>query len=1054
MSSLRVPTRAGAATPPSQLPPSPSSAGGADGASVASNSPPPLSPPPTFVQPFESDSGEVHAADAAAAAAVEAGGPYAAAPSTHAGGRGGAPRARVVSPLAETSSNVHTSATTSRGSASAPKASPGLGAEYPSASYPPHHAGTASARGPALVFPPPPAPSSSSPSHPHHPHLPLAPSVTLPAVPLPHTDVIDVRAGDRGWRNIPDAVRDAVASLVDTSRALAHGQHALAAAVGRRAGHAETSAALATRAGTDQLAALTRYIQTDVLRRLDSPCPAHATANRTASALTARVAQLEAVVEAQDKALGAAARETAALKARLEKRGGPGALVTAEGLEARLAELVASLPSRASVEAAARETAEGALAGKADVETVRAACNDIEVLADAVDGLRDAAERVGLVGGGAAAGGGGAKGGGAKGDPLGAFPPAFRSSLLVAVSAAAKDHVASLQGQVEALASRVDSLWGGVGAPTSKGGMGGGSAHAHSHAHAGDGGSASALAAKGGPLHAAADAAVRSRMASLTLAVERQISTLRTDVEGRVRRDVEELREELSAALRNKAGKGDLARAASARPTAEAVRDMVRADVGPLEAGLRRKADAADVGVLQRNLLTLEATVAQLALGEAGAEANAAAAVLLAGGAALGGGGPTDQPPPSSSTTSTLAHTVASTAAMRASIQALAARVEELRTAALSSVASAEARLRAEVAAAAEAAEAGVQRALAASVPARVAEIMAAAGPPVSLMELDAVRERADEAAARADAATNAVAAAAAAGSTSRVAGGRAGMPLPAQLPAPPAALVSASAPPMGRWVWKNRRLSPYSGGAGAGGGGGALDSSSFLSQSFLSERTGGGASAARAMGLVVWDVQAANTAPDAFLWAGAPSPVPPAPSLGSPDPLSLLPDAERAVLVAVRPGLYRVSIGFFALVPPMLTLLVDGQPALSLTLPAMVGGGGGEGGVGAGGNVLLAGDVTVDSEAAGLLEEPAHAAAAAAGAAATSGAQPVVAAVPLSAGAAVVCGGGLVLHRHPAGSVAGVSATHFLALPARAKVSVVFAGQVKGQGFVELQKL
>jgi hypothetical protein len=48
----------------------------------------------------------------------------------------------------------------------------------------------------------------------------------------------------------------------------------------------------------------------------------------------------------------------------------------------------------------------------------------------------------------------------------------------------------------------------------------------------------------------------------------------------------------------------------------------------------------------------------------------------------------------------------------------------------------------------------------------------------------------------------------------------------------------------------------------------------------------------------------------------------------------------------------------------------------------------------------------------------------------------------------------GPLLHRHPAGSVAGASLTHFLALPAFAEISVLYSGHTKGQGFLEITKL
>jgi len=48
----------------------------------------------------------------------------------------------------------------------------------------------------------------------------------------------------------------------------------------------------------------------------------------------------------------------------------------------------------------------------------------------------------------------------------------------------------------------------------------------------------------------------------------------------------------------------------------------------------------------------------------------------------------------------------------------------------------------------------------------------------------------------------------------------------------------------------------------------------------------------------------------------------------------------------------------------------------------------------------------------------------------------------------------GVVLHRHPAGSVAGLSSVQFLALPPKATVSVLYDGEEMGQAYLELEKI
>lgn len=97
------------------------------------------------------------------------------------------------------------------------------------------------------------------------------------------------------------------------------------------------------------------------------------------------------------------------------------------------------------------------------------------------------------------------------------------------------------------------------------------------------------------------------------------------------------------------------------------------------------------------------------------------------------------------------------------------------------------------------------------------------------------------------------------------------------------------------------------------------------------------------------------------------------------------------ATVVTVKPGLYRISVGVFAARVPALTLMVDGSPVVST---ADVGGADGSGGA------------TV------------------------------------------------VVHRHPAGSVAGVSLVQFLSLPGKASVGVLFDGEARGQGFLEVRKI
>ncbi|KAA0177138.1 hypothetical protein FNF27_01468 [Cafeteria roenbergensis] len=159
--------------------------------------------------------------------------------------------------------------------------------------------------------------------------------------------------------------------------------------------------------------------------------------------------------------------------------------------------------------------------------------------------------------------------------------------------------------------------------------------------------------------------------------------------------------------------------------------------------------------------------------------------------------------------------------------------------------------------------------------------------------------------------------------------------------------------------------------------------------------------------GLVPWEHEAENTDEEALVWEGSGS----------------------TRVVAARPGLYRCCVGMFSGRAPVVTILVDGSPVVTCAPGAAADaskrlGASGRGAGSPGRSRLGASTASVTAAMA--------AAAAAAGA-------------PQS---------GVTLHRHPVGSVAGLSLVQFLALPQRAAVSVMFEGEVRGQGFLELKKL
>jgi hypothetical protein len=149
-----------------------------------------------------------------------------------------------------------------------------------------------------------------------------------------------------------------------------------------------------------------------------------------------------------------------------------------------------------------------------------------------------------------------------------------------------------------------------------------------------------------------------------------------------------------------------------------------------------------------------------------------------------------------------------------------------------------------------------------------------------------------------------------------------------------------------GRWIWKTRMSRAVSG----------LDSR---------------------FRVVCFDVAALNTAPEGLKWSA---------------------ESGGDEIVAVKSGLYRVSLGFFAAAPPSLALIVDDFVAFTALPPAL----------------------RKSDDNAALPSVPEYASSS------------------------------IVLHSHPCGSVAGVSVTQYVALPSSARLSVAYAGENRGQGCVD----
>eukprot|EP00899_Mesostigma_viride_P021531 jgi/Mesvir1/2937/Mv14002-RA.1 len=137
----------------------------------------------------------------------------------------------------------------------------------------------------------------------------------------------------------------------------------------------------------------------------------------------------------------------------------------------------------------------------------------------------------------------------------------------------------------------------------------------------------------------------------------------------------------------------------------------------------------------------------------------------------------------------------------------------------------------------------------------------------------------------------------------------------------------------VGRWIWKNGRTRPGS-------------------------------------NAVPWNIQSVNTDPENYLW-----------------------EKDKSSIVAVAPGLYEVTFGFFTRKKPTVQLLVNGEPVLSAVNAASY----------------------VLHHSSGRLTS---------------------------------------VGRHPAGNIAGLTLIDFLALPPRARVAITYVGEENGEGFLSLKKL
>jgi hypothetical protein len=808
----------------------------------------------------------------------------------------------------------------------------------------------------------------------------------------------------RRWKNIPDPVRDAFVAMAAFCTQLAQATQTASVALQKKADATFVSEALAARASNEQLTELARFVQKDVMGRLDGPCAGHGTLQKTQMQLSSRMGALEAVVSAQDTLIQHLQRELHEVqKARAREGEAVSAAVRAH-VEAALAQATAPL-------AAAQGRLEAALRAKAEMGGLELVVRDLHKLDAGLQARPTREEAAGIA----------------------------EERASAAAAAATTSLRLSTQQTVDGCLHSINELRRAV---ESSGAGGGG--EAGSPAPGG-----SSVSAASGPGGGFSGAAWKTKLAAVTAAFEGKLQASRGAVVEEAVRAVEGRLGEVVEALNKKAYKSDVAKALAGKADAADVEALLAglAERGETAAALKRKADASELVAVKRALTDLGAAVlarspaAPGTGGSGGSAAGAAAAVQASSAAATA-----------------LRDEIAS---LRRQVEALEGRLAvALSSPALAAGTGGSSRfggdlLGASGAAAPDAAKAGelvqgLREELQAQLQ-RHASSTHLLQRHVSQLQGDVAEVRgrqsrlrdelegvAAQLAKRTTDTTDMPAAdvadsegsSPAARKHPHASGVQSQPSVPSKIRQPPP-LEAAAGPPLplavppsgvhGRWVWKSRCLD-------------------------------------EATGSVLWDVEALNSAAEVLRWGGADSQHLAAASAAGGDDSTAAAGAtaadpslaaqvgglRRSDVLAVRPGLYRVEFGFFAAQPPTLTILVNGHPAVS-TAPQEA--------------VLIAGPD--GEESAGAADTSALQGSGDAGEGAVLKGTPPGGRrlgdrtdTPSSAPTTAVLVGAAVLHRHPAGSVAGVSLVQFLALPARAVVSLIHDGPVRGQGFLELAKL
>ncbi|KAL4493978.1 hypothetical protein ABPG72_021995 [Tetrahymena utriculariae] len=124
-----------------------------------------------------------------------------------------------------------------------------------------------------------------------------------------------------------------------------------------------------------------------------------------------------------------------------------------------------------------------------------------------------------------------------------------------------------------------------------------------------------------------------------------------------------------------------------------------------------------------------------------------------------------------------------------------------------------------------------------------------------------------------------------------------------------------------------------------------------------------------KAGSLIPWEVQLVNTLPDNYLW-----------------------EKEKTSILVVAPGLYEVTLGFFAKKKPTIQILINGEPIMSAVNTASY----------------------VMHHSSGKIKDI----------------------------------------KHSAGTITGLTLVDFIILPARARISLTYTGEFGGEGFFGLKRL